>query len=138
MQLIRIEHSTVAEPDHLFYQPPPGSLSCLHSLIIHDFSSHAPVTDKSDHTKPKLKSFTFNKETQYKLLSLAISHPNQTPHSMEPLYSEFWTFLRVRRVSDLKPQLIATTQPLCTTTSARHPQLKGSLMLIHRSTPTSQ
>jgi hypothetical protein len=75
MQLIRIEHSLAAGPDHLFYQPPPGSLSCLHSLIIHDFSSHTPEPDRYDHTKPKLKSFTFNKETQYKLLSPVVSHP---------------------------------------------------------------
>jgi hypothetical protein len=135
MQLIRIEHSIAAGPDHLLYQPPPGSLSCPHSLIIHDFSSHTPEPDRYDHTKPKLKSFTFNKETQHKLFSPAVSHPNQTPHSMEPLYSECWAFLRVRRVSASKPQLIATTQPLCTIISTRHPQLKGSLMLSHRSTP---
>ncbi len=76
MQLIRIEHSIAAGSDHLLYQPPPGSLSCPHSLIIHNSCSHTPEPDRYDHTKPKLKSFTFNKETQYKLLSPVVSHPN--------------------------------------------------------------
>jgi hypothetical protein len=50
MQLIRIEHSIATKPDPLLYQPPPGSLSCLHSLIIHNFSSHAPEPNRSGHT----------------------------------------------------------------------------------------